>query len=305
VPVWEAEVAIDDALVRALLAEQFPELDAASARLLGSGWDNSVWVVEEHWAFRLPRRAVAAPLVERELTVLPRLAPLLPVAIPEPSFVGTPSRRYPWSFFGCELLPGREVAETRRFGGERVRLGAELGRFLRALHDVSARTAVDPEGALPVDPNGRGDMSIRAPRAREQLAELERLGVWRTPAAVERLLRDAEELPAPSGPDVLLHGDLHVRHVLVEGGSLSGVIDWGDVCAGDPSIDLQIAWSLLPPEGRGALFREYGDVDEERALRARVLALSLSAMLALYGHDVGHAGLLRESLTGLERTLVD
>jgi hypothetical protein len=61
VPDWDAEVAIDETLVQALLAEQFPELDAASARFIGEGWDNSVWAVEEVWAFRLPRRQIAVP----------------------------------------------------------------------------------------------------------------------------------------------------------------------------------------------------------------------------------------------------
>ena len=84
VPEWDPDVEIDEALVRALLADQFSELDATSARLLGEGWDNSVWVVEEEWAFRFPRRAIAIPGVERELAVLPRLAPLLPVPIPSP-----------------------------------------------------------------------------------------------------------------------------------------------------------------------------------------------------------------------------
>ncbi len=53
-PEWDPDVEVGEALVRALVAEQFPELDAASARLLGEGWDNSVWVVEEAWAFRFP-----------------------------------------------------------------------------------------------------------------------------------------------------------------------------------------------------------------------------------------------------------
>ena len=60
-PEWDADIVVDEALVRALLAEQFPELDASSARLLGEGWDNSVWVVEERWAFRFPRREIAIP----------------------------------------------------------------------------------------------------------------------------------------------------------------------------------------------------------------------------------------------------
>ena len=111
-PEWDAEVTVDGVLVRSLLSEQFPELDARSARLLGEGWDNSVWVVEESWAFRFPRRAIAIPGVEREISVLPRLAPLLPAPIPEPRFVGTPSERFPWPFFGAPLLAGREPADA-------------------------------------------------------------------------------------------------------------------------------------------------------------------------------------------------
>ena len=104
---------------------------------------------------------------------------------------------------------------------------------------------------------------------------------------------------------MFLHGDLHLRHVLVDDGSLAGVIDWGDCCTGDPSIDLQVAWSMLPPEGREAFFAEYGAVDEDVQSRARVLALGLCSMLALYAHSVGNASLLRESVEGLERTLVE
>jgi hypothetical protein len=69
---WDADVELDARLVRALLAEQYPDLDASSARLLAEGWDNAVWVVEERLAFRFPRREIAVPLVARELGVCPR-----------------------------------------------------------------------------------------------------------------------------------------------------------------------------------------------------------------------------------------
>ena len=68
-PDWDAEVSIDAAVVDALLSEQFPQLDASSARLLGEGWDNAVWVVEETWAFRFPRRQIAIPGVRRKLVL--------------------------------------------------------------------------------------------------------------------------------------------------------------------------------------------------------------------------------------------
>ena len=290
-PEWDAEVAIDETLVKALLAEQFPELDAVSARLLGEGWDNSVWIVEEAWAFRFPRRAIAIPGVRRELDVLPRLAPLLPLPIPEPEFVGVPSERFQWPFFGAPLLPGREPADAGLADDDRIELGAQLGRFLCVLHRI------DLDVVLPLDPLGRGDMPKQMSMAREQL-----------PAAVigaaSSLFDSAAELDPPTEV-VLVHGDLHLRHVLVERGALSGVIDWGDSCVGDPSIDLQIAWSLLPTGARARFFDAYGPIDDEREVRARVLAVRLCAMLAKYARSVGYASLEREALAGVGRALAD
>ncbi len=301
-PVWDAEIAIDEQLVGALLAEQFPELDASSARLLGEGWDNSVWVVEEMWAFRFPRREVAIPGVERELTVLHLIAPLVSVPIPVPQFVGRPSRLFPWPFFGAPLLPGREPVEAGVADDDRTTLGAELGRVLRDLHAPACRATVDPDDALPVDPNRRTDMQTRVQVARDWITDLEGLG-WHPPASLEALFQSALELP-PASADVLVHGDLHVRHLLVDDGALSGVIDWGDVCRADPSVDLMLVWSFLPQAGREAFLHEYGPVDDDRALRAQALAVSLCAALAAYGRREGHARLEQECLAGIERALV-
>jgi aminoglycoside phosphotransferase (APT) family kinase protein len=282
--------------VRALLAEQFPELDASSAKLLGEGWDNSAWLVEGRWVFRFPRRQIAIPGVERELAVLPRLAPLLPVPIPEPQFVGRASERFQWPFFGAPHLPGVEAADAELSDGAREELGAELGRFLRALHDVE----LDVE--LPRDPNRRADMPFRVERARTCIAEAADL--FHPSQRIEELLDEAAQLP-PSEDAVLVHGDLHQRHVLIREQRLAAVIDWGDVCVGDASIDLQLAWCLLPPAGRERFVEEYGPIDRRRLLRARATALYFCAMLASYAHSVGNANLERESVTGLERTLVD
>jgi aminoglycoside phosphotransferase (APT) family kinase protein len=298
-PVWDAEVTIDGQLVRALLTEQFPELDASSARLLGEGWDNSVWVVEEEWAFRFPRREIAIPGVERELAVLPLLAPLLPVPIPVPRFVGEATERFPWLFFGARLLQGCEPAEADLTEGKRVELGGMLGRFLRVLHAPETIALVDPGTELPVDPNRRADMPARVQIARGWLEELEL-----APDNAERLFDTALQL-GPADAEVVVHGDLHVRHVLVGRGSLSGVIDWGDVCRADPAVDLLLVWSFLPEAGRTAFLREYGPVRDEQVLRARVLAVSLCAALAVYGRREGHQGLERECLAGLERALAE
>jgi aminoglycoside phosphotransferase (APT) family kinase protein len=295
-PVWTAEMVVDEGLVRRLLA-QFPELEVRSLRRLAEGWDNSVWVVDERYAFRFGRRAVAIPGIEREIAVLPRLAPLLPLPVPRPVFVGGPTEEYPWPFFGSELLPGAEACDADLGDEARLEVGLELARFLRALH------ALDVDGSLPVDFNHRADMGKRTTLARDELAELERLGLWRAPPQVLGLLEEAERLPPPELP-VLVHGDLHFRHVLVENATASGVIDWGDVCRADPAIDLPLYWSFIPPDGRGAFLDAYGAVNEAQLLRARVLAIGLCAVLARYGRHEGFEGVEREGVAGLERALV-
>ena len=302
---WDAELVVDGSLVRTLLAEQFPEFDPSSARLLGEGWDNSVWAVDEVWAFRFPRRAIAIPGVEREIAVLPGLAPLLPVPIPEPRRVGVPSETFRWPFVGTPLLPGREPADAGLLDHERDALAPGLARFLRTLHARETLDAVDPTRALPVDFNRRADATLRVARARENLAYLRDASIWSPPASMEGILSASERLPPSRAELVLTHGDLHQRHVLVSQGRLSAVIDFGDVCLADPCIDLIPLWSLLTPRGRVQFFADYGAITDDQLLRSRVLAIVLDSMLARYAQDVGHASLQREAIAGLERTLIE
>jgi aminoglycoside phosphotransferase (APT) family kinase protein len=121
---------------------------------------------------------------------------------------------------------------------------------------------------------------------------------------VRTALRDAERLPpANAERPCVVHGDLHLRHLLVHDGRLSGVIDWGDVCRGDPSLDLAVCWFALPPDGRADFFAEYGRVSEAQLLRARVLSLFLCATLVIHGTNEGLDAIVREALAGLERSM--
>jgi aminoglycoside phosphotransferase (APT) family kinase protein len=293
---WSAEVTVDSALARRLIREQFPELELHSLRLLGEGWDNTVWLVDDEWVFRFPRRSVVIQGIENEMRLLPRLAPLLPLPIPVPTFLGRPSDAFAWPFYGCPLLPGRELADAELDDEERLGLARPLGEFLKALHAVE----MDPE--LPVDPFGRANMSVRVPRAREFLAEVKTLGLWNPPSLVDEVLTAAEALPVPE-PTVIAHGDLHLRHLLLgERAEPAGVIDWIDVSRNDPCVDLVLFWCALPPAGRDLFLGAYGPLSEEQLLRARVVALFLCALLAVYGRHEGMETLERSAIAGLGRT---
>lgn len=302
---WSAEVTVDRGLAYRLTAGQFDALEAAELRRLSEGWDNTVWVVDRHWVFRFPRRQMVIPGIEREMALLPRLAPLVPLPIPTPVFFGQPADGYRWPFFGASLIPGAEPADSGCSDADRCKLARPLAAFLRRLHDGDTAAAVDPAGALPTDPMRRGDMKLRVRGTAERLAEVERLRMWRAPRSVHNVLDAARGLGAP-GSSALVHGDLHIRHLLVDDDcGATGVIDWTDICRGDPAIDMPLFWSLLPPAGRPEFLDTYGTVTDAQLLRARVLALFLSATLAVYAHHKDMANLEREAIAALVRTTVD
>ncbi|MPQ98116.1 phosphotransferase [Modestobacter sp. I12A-02628] len=302
-PAWTPERVVDVDRAAALVAAAFPGLAGRPVEPFGEGWDNTVHLVGGEWAFRFPRRASALPGFRRELEVLPRLAPLLPLPVPVPDLVAVDDDPVsPWPFTGSRLLPGSELAELRLPEADRTEAAAALGAFLRALHAPATRDAVDV--ALPVDPVQRGWPAVRPERARALLDRLTDDGTWPGDPTVHALLTEAGRLDAPAGEPVLAHGDLHVRHVLLDGaGSLTGVIDWGDVCLADPAVDLSVAYAAFTGRARAALLDSYGPMDAERELRARALAVRLSALLADHAAAAGRETLLAEALAGLRRAV--
>ena len=269
-----------------------------SLRLLGAGWDTTVWLVDGEWTFRFPRRAMVIRGLETEIALLPTLAPLLPLAIPVPTLIGRPSDLFAWPFYGAPFLPGRELADAVLDDESRSRLGRPLGEFLRTLHSL------DVDGELPVDPVRRADMTFRVPKTRERFEQLERLGIWTAPSEAHAIVDAAAELGPPT-PACVVHGDLHLRHLLVdERGAATAVIDWIDLSRNDAGVDLVLYWCALPDAGRAEFRRAYGAIGEEQLLRARILSLFLCGTLAVWGDQEGVENVKREALRGLERTLV-
>lgn len=299
-PEWDPEIDIDADGVRALLDAQFPELRGAELTEIDAGWDNVVFLVDRRWAFRFPRRAIAIPGVEREIDVVGRLAGHLPLPIPVPRWIGTPTDAYPFPWFGAPYLPGVELAVAALPDDARVEPASAVGAFLRVLH--APRLARLVGTGLPIDPMRRADMALRVPFTRHRLGQAVAAGLWEPNDAVERLLADAAALPPPPVTRVL-HGDLHARHVLIGDGRVAGVIDWGDVCTGDPAVDLSIAFSAFSGAAREAFVAAYGPIDRLTSLRARVIATFLSAALLVYAADRGMDPLRIESRLALERVV--
>ncbi|OII14831.1 aminoglycoside phosphotransferase family protein [Curtobacterium sp. MCBA15_008] len=267
-----AEVDVDVPLVRALLRDQHPDLAELPLEVAAAGWDNVIVRLGDLLAVRLPRREAAATLIEHEQRWLPEIAQRVAaiVPVPDPVRIGRPALGYPWSWSVVRWLPGTPVG----VGTGGVHVAEALAAFVGLLHVPAPEDApVNPVRAVPLAT--RSDAVVtrldaeEVPRARELAA------VWRAAAA----------LPAYAGPPVWVHGDLHPFNVLVEeapsgGTRLAAVVDFGDLTAGDPAVDLATAWLTLDREARRA-FRAHVAADDDTWERARGWAVSIASALSL------------------------
>ena len=254
------EVETSVCLVRRLLAAQFPEWTALPIeRVVSTGTVNALYRLGDDLVVRLPRTGWAVGAVDRGLRWLPKIAPLLPVEIPVPLAKGAPAEGYPSEWGIYPWLEGENPVEGRI--ADPRSLAKDLMRFIQALH------AVDLPGGPPA---GRGATLTRFDEpVRAALVELE--GVIDTEAATaawEVSLRT----PEWPGPPVWIHGDVMPGNLLVQGGRLTGVIDWEASGTGDPATDLMVAWNLLPAGAR-KLFRGELGVDDATWARGRGWAL--------------------------------
>jgi aminoglycoside phosphotransferase (APT) family kinase protein len=256
-----AEVDLEVGLVRSLLSQQHPDLAHLPMQLVDEGWDNALFRLGDALAVRLPRRAVAATLVEHEQLWLPRLAASLPLPIPVPHRVGKPGHGYPWNWSVVPWLAGQPADQFEPAAAQ----GSSWGKFLRALHRPAP-----PEA--PKNPLRGVPLAQRSETTEQRLKRLaSKTGL--VSEEIWRIWTLGLQAPLDVSP-TWLHGDLHPRNILVEHGAFSGVIDWGDITAGDPATDLASVWMLFPDaQSREDALTAYGSITEPTRKRAQAWAL--------------------------------
>lgn len=295
-PEWEADIALSPELALGLVCEQFPGLGRV-IEPFGSGWDNVAYLVDGELVFRFPRREFAVPFLSREVRVLPGLAPRLPLPVPVPLWLGEPTERFPWPFAGYRRIAGRTLDAAELSADERRTAASVFATFLSALHTIP----LDGLG-LPPDELNRTDFARRLPLLTERMEALQRAGLIADHRRWIDLFGDGTVEPPPAL--VPVHGDLYERHVLVDDANrVCGVIDWGDVHAGDPALDLTLLYRCLPAAERDAFLRVYGPVDARTARVARLRAAYHAGTVAFFSHATHDAPLLRASLAGLRNVL--
>ncbi|MEU5011694.1 aminoglycoside phosphotransferase family protein [Streptomyces sp. NPDC021749] len=275
------EIEITAELVRELLLDQHPDLADRPLRLAARGWDNQLWRLGDDLAVRLPwatQRADA--LLLKEHAWLPALSPALPLPVPVPQRLGHPTERFPRSWIVTTWVPGEPA--DRAPATNAAAAADALAAFLTALHRPAPASA-------PVGGYGRGGpLADQDGQFNEQLASAIELGLITDPDTVRAVWEDAVTAPGWTGPALWLHGDLHPANILTADGTFCGVIDFGDLCAGDPACDLAAPWTLLPDGATDRFHDVYRPAPDAATLRR---ARGWAVLRALGGILIGEAGI--------------
>jgi aminoglycoside phosphotransferase (APT) family kinase protein len=193
------------------------------------------------WIVRVPRRPEVVASAAIEATVLARVAPHLPVAVPD------------WRLHDAELiayprLPGTPAVtlDTGAPVWNLVDPAAPTDAFVASFARALAALQAVPGDGLPLE-------TLDVTRAKlVRAVEIARELLTPSTAMLDRWQRFIEGDTWPAHL-ALGHGDLHPGHMLLDaGGELSGVIDWTEAKVGDPGIDLAMFAGCF---GRGALER--------------------------------------------------
>ena len=242
------------------MASQFPQWTHLSVRPVArGGWDNKTFHLGEQMLVRLPSAADYAEQVKKEQRWLPKLAPLLPLPIPAPLALGEPAAGYPWNWSIYRWLEGdtatpERITDLRDFANT-------LAQFLIALQRIDPTNGPAPG---PHNFHRGGSLTTYDAEMRQALVALQ--GSIDVDAATD--VWEAALAATWDGLPVWIHGDIGAGNLLVQGGRLSAVVDFGNMGVGDPACDLAIAWTLFGGESR-EVFRAMLPLDAGVWARAR------------------------------------
>jgi aminoglycoside 2''-phosphotransferase len=225
--------------LRAAAREAWPERRLRTFRVHDGGWANLVLEADGPVIFRFPRRRNVADGLSFELRALELLSRHLSAPVPKPVLLSVLRHPAGWPFIAYPKLPGAPLSTVGPLdsaGGRR--LDVFLETLLRELAAIPSR-ALLRIGAPPGDPSSWGR------RFQRLRTRFRRHGASLTPPVLRRAVaaefgRFFSVLREARYRAVATHRDLGPDHILWDRATSrpTGVIDWEDLCLGDPAFDL-------------------------------------------------------------------
>lgn len=250
-------------------------LAPSEVRPIEGGWANFTFDLDGQRIVRFPRNDSVALATQRELHLLPVLAPTLSFPVPRPTHVGRWRGR---PFFAYDRIEGMPLVATT----PPADLAERMGRVVAELHafPVDRAASLLATGSPAASWwSGYEDLwdvveEVALPELDADLADAVRRHLG-------RLLDDR-----PDFEPVLVHDDLGPEHILVRDDGTIALIDFEDATVGDPAVDLTWLVAELGPAALPALLagRELGERLGERLWVYRWMG---SVHAVIYGVTAG------------------
>lgn len=239
-----------------------PGLSVRSAVFIGEGWTSTAYRVNDEVVFKFPKRGTEWGELDREIAFLSYARPLLTLPVVEHLHQVRTSAGAPFGYAVYRHLPGQGVDPETLSRRARSALAADLAGFLRGLHamprspEIERILAQEDERVV-----SKQYQSVAEEKVVPHLSHSERR------CLANLFGRYLEDLVDAAGPARILQADLSAEHVLLVHESVTGILDWGDVCLGDADYD----FSYLYVDFGEAFVRDvalrYGHPDPDRLVR--------------------------------------
>jgi aminoglycoside phosphotransferase (APT) family kinase protein len=225
-----------EAIVLDELKRQLPGLRPKRLVPLGEGMDFYAYELDEETIIRVPQRRELEPHLIVEVRLLDCLSRSSPLAVPKPTFLGSPSRRLPFGFMIYRKIEGTSALQmtTRPTKGLAVKLGALLNYMYRFPRRTAAAIGLE---VIPVERS----ITEALTQARIDRKYLKRYPEQIPIDACLHYLASFSAKPLNRRTVLrLCHCDLYPEHILIDrqGRRIVGVIDWADAAVTDSAIDL-------------------------------------------------------------------
>lgn len=282
----------------AAVEQERPGIATPPIRLVDMGFSSYVFATGSGYIVRVARTPQAASGQRRECELLPRLAGLLPVAVPVPEWRLEPGTTSRFGAMAYARIDGRMLPRDARC---LARLVTQLASVLVRVHGID-REAV-AAGVTSLDEWKQATISW-VTRAVDHLtgevsaAEHARLVRWR-----ERFVAHVERLSDDTA--VVIHGDLWHDNILIRDDEIVGVLDWESAAITDPAADLAPVWDIDDEMGK-ALVRTYQHMtspDPSLADRVRLFRVARSVSGITWCLENNDLEEYRESLAKVRRVL--
>ena len=278
----------------------FPTLKIEHINLLGEGWDNTTWLVNNHMCFRFPKHVEAATLLLNEIKVLSQNLDLN-LNIPSPEHICLSPKQFEFPFYAHNFIDGITADKGNLSPDKRSGIANQLAIFLKKLHAYPIDNCLSV--GINYDQIGRLDIKPRFEQVKERLEYLYKNNVFTNSFEMINFYEQNINTIIPKR-FVLGHGDLYAKHLVINNiNRLVGIIDWGDSELLHPAVDLAIVYQFLPREAHEMFWNSYGTIDSDTHILAKLRAIYSSVTISWYSHQVQDTSLTKEGIFSLQMIL--